>query len=597
MRCIRFLLCIIFATTILFALEPAKTSYKLLPKLRGDEPIQSGQPIPYLGGRQSPGVQIGITTYDLQSSGSFGQRLALDDNGNIHIDWMWCGGAYPGPRYCAWNFRFTDNTWYGEVQAAPSVSGYVQLDIVRDANPDNQVSAICYHYDAGAGYYSWVDTDAGQGWGLWPNNPVTPAIPDHIWPKFTWTENGNIVLATGDYNPVDFHHLYVSTDSGNTWMHIASFDSCGTLSYFLRASYSSNKVVFVHTQMITDQPNVQLDNDVYYMLSTDGGVTWGPHTNITNYQTNDTVRAYCNVNAVFDYNDNLHIAWAGRRCTYPDMWEASHIFHWDEVSGTITQVSSPSSYYVNDWWIATTTSPSPGAWRMPADQPQLIAAGPLFCLWHGNDDYNDGSATGYFNGEIYGSISRDNGRTWTPYTNLTNTRTPGAPPGACDDEDYMTANPFFANDSICLTYVEDKDAGAWPQTEGVMTTNPVRCWRFWAPGVAEDQSFEVKHTAFLLEVYPNPFHERINIRYMIQDTSPPHSVRRGQGYKIQDFSLKIFDASGQLVRQFDDATIRLSNQITWDGTDHANRALPGGIYFVHLETENYRAVEKVVLLK
>ena len=579
----------LFLVTLFFATEVKKASLEPLPKLRGDEPIQSGPPIPYLGGR-SPGDSIGITTYDAQSWGSFGQRLALDDNGNIHVDWMWCGGAYPGPRYCAWNFRFTDNTWYGETQASTSVSGYVQLDIVRDANPDNQVSAIAYHYDPGAGYFSWVDTDAGQGWGLWPNNPVTPAVAGRLWPKFAWTENGNIVLATGDYS-ADWHHLYVCTDSG--WNHVASFDSCATLSHFVRTSRNSNKVVFVHTQYITDTSAAgQIDNDVYYLLSTDGGVTWGPHTNITNYRPYplDSVRAYNDVDAIFDRNDNLHVAWAGRRVT-TDYWEASKIFHWDAVNDTITIVNTPSIYY-NDpggWWIATTTSPSPGSYHMPADCPQLIAdsiTGWLYCLWGGNDDYNDGSAAGYFNGELYGAKSTDGGITWTDYTNLTNTRTPGAPSGACDDEDYMTANPFIANDSIYLTYVEDKDAGAMPNSEGVWTINPVRCWVFhkdMIPGVEERGSLEAKHSTPMLEVCPNPFKEKTDIRCMIHDT----------GYTIQDFSLKIFDAAGQLIKDFSRSTIDAGRPtlITWQGDE------PPGVYFVHLETENNRAVEKVVLLR
>jgi len=551
--------------------------------MRGDEIINQ-MPVPYLGGRQSPGIQIGITTYDFQANGSFGHRCKMDDNRNIHVDWMWCGGPYPGTRYCAWNFRFTDGTWYGETQGSPSVSGYVQLDVVRDANPDNQVSAIAYHYDPGAGYFGWVDTDAGQGWGLWPNNMVTPAVNNHIWPRLAWTENGNIIMPTGDYD-ADIHHLYVSTDLGSSWTHVNQWDSCGTLSTFGRASHNSNKIVFVHTQYITDQPNVQLDNDVYYMLSVDGGVTWGPHTNITNYQTADTVRAYCNVNAVFDQNDNLHIAWAGRRCTYPDMWEASKIFHWDEVSNTITIVNSPSTYYVEPggWWIATETSPQPGSWRMPADQPQLVVdetTGWLYCLWHGNDDYNDGSAAGYFNGEFYGSRSTDGGLTWIPYVNLTNTRSPGAPPGSCYDEDYMTANPVVVNDSIFLAYIEDKDAGSMPHTEGVMTTNPVRCWIFHkdliSPGVSEYLSERPQSADF--DLFPNPASNYSAVSYSIAQSCY--------------VTIGLYDGAGRLIRDLDGGYRKsgvYNAKITTD-------KLANGTYFVVLETSDQKITHSLTVV-
>jgi Neuraminidase (sialidase) len=289
------------------------------------------------------------------------------------------------------------------------------------------------------------------------------------------------------------HHLYLTTDEGISWSYIGGFDSCATLSQFVRASENpgSNKVVFVNTSFITDTiANGQLDNNVWYMLSTDGGVTWGSRINITSYQPSDSIRAYCNVNAIFDNNDDLHIAWAGRKVTN-NYYEASKIFHWDEVSDTITIVSSPPGPYPTPggWWITVTGAGDPGAWRMPADQPQLIVDtnGDLYCLWHGNDDYNDYSAAGFFNGELYGAYSTDHGITWSDYVNLTNTHSPGAG----DAETYMTAHPCVYNDSIWITYIEDKDAGDAGHAQGVETDNPVRCWIFptsLITGIEEDQA-------------------------------------------------------------------------------------------------------------
>jgi len=561
-----------------FSVTPKRADIEPSENLSGNE-IFLGKPIPCLGSR-SPGDQIGTTYYDYQANGSFGQRLDVDDLGQAHIDWMKMD-AGATQRFCAWNARLSDGSYYGETQACFSWTGYVQLDITRDANPGDQRTIIDFH-EYGATFHSWIDIDAGNLWGMWPNDPKSLNNLYSVWPYISVANNGNIIMATGDYN-VDAIHLYVTTDVGTNWTLIADFDSCGTLSQFLRASENtgSNKVAFVHTQYITDQPNVQLDNDVYYMLSTDGGVTWGPHTNITNYATGDTVRAYCSVNAVFDQNDHLHIAWAGRRCTYPDMWEASHIFHWDEVSNTITQVSSPSTYYINDWWIATATSPSPGAWRMPADQPQLVVdetTGALYCLWHGNDDYNDGSAAGYFNGELYGSKSIDGGSTWTPYTNLTNTRTPGGGSGACDDEDYMTACPKVVNDSIFVSYIEDKDSGGYPQTEGVMTQNPVRFWAFPKTliGVVEQASETPKFTG--LEVFPNPASSRSTVSYSLARPS--------------DVSVALYDVAGRLVRNLDtgyrDAGVYNVSIVAEN--------LANGTYFVVLETSTEDITNSLVIM-
>ena len=91
-----------------------------------------------------------------------------------------------------------------------------------------------------------------------------------------------------------------------------------------------------------------------------------------------------------------------------------------------------------------------------------------------------------------------------------------------------------------------------------------------------------------LVIYPNPFRNRTIIRYTIQDT----------GYKIQDISLKIYDISGRLVKSFSLTTDYCAlGTISWDGTDDSGRRLSSGVYFVHLEADGYKEVEKVILLK
>ncbi len=505
--------CIIICLTFVFAQSPRKTSHKPLPKLRGDEKMQMTGSVPYLGGRQSPGDIIGMTWYDTQASGSYGQRIIVDDLGQPHIDWMKRDAAGVN-RYCAWNARFSNGSWYGETQASPSWSGYVRIAVTRDSDPNNQRSVITYHFNPGAGYYSWVDIDGGNLWGAWPNTPRAILINGYMWPCICVANNNNFLMATGDYN-ANAHHLFVSTNEGITWTLIADFDSVATLSYFLRSSRNSgsNKVVFAHTRYITDTiASGQLDSDIWYMVSTDGGITWGPHTNLTNYQPYpiDSVRAYCDVNAVFDYNDNLHISWTGMKIDDTTFYRVSKIFHWDEVNDTITVINRPSIYYnePGGWWIEGTLGQS-SAWRLPADQPQCIVGnyGDLICLWHGNDDTTDVSAGGYFNGELYGAVSDDNGISWSNYANLTNTRSPGAPAGACNSEVYMTAHAYAYNDSVWLTYIEDKDAGDAGHVQGVETENPVRAW-FFTPYVSkineEDKKKQISSNDFSSTIFSGP---------------------------------------------------------------------------------------------
>ena len=194
-RCIRYLLGILILTGMIFA-QRARTNMRPLPVLRGDEPNNISDIIPYLGGRQSPGDQIGMTWYEFQANGSYGQRLDVDDLRQAHIVWMW-RDAVAANRYIAWNFRYSDGSYYGETQASISWSGYAQMDITRDLDPSMQRTVIAYHYNPGSGYYSWVIIDGGNGWGAF-NQPGSPLVDGHLWPYIAVANNNNFIVATGD---------------------------------------------------------------------------------------------------------------------------------------------------------------------------------------------------------------------------------------------------------------------------------------------------------------------------------------------------------------------------------------------------------------
>ncbi|MCK4252294.1 T9SS type A sorting domain-containing protein [candidate division WOR-3 bacterium] len=612
--------------SMIFALESAKANFEQLPKLRGDEPLPAGRPIPYNGVRQYlPGADsiIGYTSYELQRSGSFGQRIMVDDFGQAHIDWMWSDYPNQDERLCTWNARFDNGSYYGMVPASPSWSGYVQLDITRDVNPDSQRTVIAYHYNAGAGTMPWIDIDQGNLWGVLPNDPKGPEVADHVWLVICVASNNNIIMVTGDsYTSSSMHHLYLTTDQGVTWSTSVDFDSCTTVSQSLRGSRNpgSQKVVHVWTQTMDLSTVSQWCMDVYYELSTDNGANWGSPVNITNYTPpasmnigDSAIWAFNNTIAVFDTSDNLHIAWGGHLA-----WvsagdtlyggDRAKIFHWSEATGTISTVSSPSTYYTepNGFWLEPWVNGAPyyhsgaaGSWRTMCDEPQLVVDptnNDLYCLWHGNDDSTDVALNNYINGELYGAYSNDNGLTWTDYVNLTNTRTPGAGPGDCFDEDYMTACPFLINDSLFITYIEDKDACAFAHA-GEMTDNPVHCWVFnknLITGITEENALGSEYANPALEVYPNPFTKTTEIRWQIPDIQMQET-----GSKKQDVSLKIYDVSGRLVKSFLLPTFNFSlpTSIMWHGDDNSGCKLAPGVYFVRLETDNHTEVKKAILLR
>jgi len=90
-------------------------------------------------------------------------------------------------------------------------------------------------------------------------------------------------------------------------------------------------------------------------------------------------------------------------------------------------------------------------------------------------------------------------------------------------------------------------------------------------------------------VYPNPFRNRIDIRFQMKDDR----------YNINDFSLKIHDISGRLVKNFPRLTLDAPRptQISWDGTNHANQTLPAGVYFLEFQAGDYKETRKILLVR
>ncbi len=76
-----------------------------------------------------------------------------------------------------------------------------------------------------------------------------------------------------------------------------------------------------------------------------------------------------------------------------------------------------------------------------------------------------------------------------------------------------------------------------------------------------------KPLATILQVSPNPFSYKADIRFRLLDAS--------------DCELKIYDATGRIVKSFRLTPNALpSTQMSWDGTDQDNRRLPNGVYFL-----------------
>ncbi|MCJ7496701.1 MAG: hypothetical protein MUO78_01015, partial [candidate division Zixibacteria bacterium] len=250
--------------------------------------------------------------------------------------------------------------------------------------------------------------------------------------------------------------------------------------------------------------NSQSKNEVMYLESTDNGNDWmaagnmGTPVQLTNYGASGFIeRAYCDIAAVYDYNDELHIIWS----TFPgDNINDVTLWHWSSTTG-IRKVSSGLAPF----------SDESGAFNL------LIAK---FTLGVGSDPsdsaYNylyvnytkfkegDISAGGFANGDVCVKASSNGGFTWGQEINLTNTNSNGCVPGDCESE-HWSSIAERVDSFLYVQYIYDRDAGGIPYGEGTYTLNPVRFLKYPRPLVPA-----IPHLSFNPDQMVDPIRWAIN---------------------------------------------------------------------------------------
>ncbi len=82
--------------------------------------------------------------------------------------------------------------------------------------------------------------------------------------------------------------------------------------------------------------------------------------------------------------------------------------------------------------------------------------------------------------------------------------------------------------------------------------------------------------------WPNPFNPRVTVTFTLTESRP--------------VKLAVFDLAGRQVASLAERTFAAgTNHVTWDGQDPRGRALPSGLYLVHLETPGFSAARKLIL--
>jgi hypothetical protein len=100
-------------------------------------------------------------------------------------------------------------------------------------------------------------------------------------------------------------------------------------------------------------------------------------------------------------------------------------------------------------------------------------------------------------------------------------------------------------------------------------------------------SSNIPERFWLSQNYPNPFNPVTKIKFdIIQHT--PYPLSRGE-----NVILKVFDITGKEIATLVNEQLQPGNyEITFDGSN-----IPSGVYFYQLNSGNYRATKKLMLLK
>jgi hypothetical protein len=585
-------LMLLFAVTLLLALYHPGNAERMF---RVDQPtpivwdVPSMSSLPYYPSgpgmiTQSPGEVVGTTQYDYQTNGSTGNRVALDGLGGRHFVWMNGIDYNGGIRDVYFNYVDVNDNWAygqeGQPISGQNMAGYINLALTTDNR-------------AVAAYHQWLQPDyvvlaidQVSGFGIF--NIYDP--PDMLgercyWPYVAVDRNDRIHIVCVERPPegtIQAVGYTMSEDEGESWSRLQAVDTISTISQNVVASPVSDKVAIVYSHPIVFDPPVgaQLENNIYYIESEDGS-TWdweNDKINVTDYDRQDSLRAYTDLAAVYDYNDNLHIIWNAEWVwvidgSYFVSWK-SFLYHYDTGSGEISLITE-----TDEAWPETGCGT--GVWNFRIAKMSLgvqESTGAVFAAYTGFLDSLDCSAGGFANGEIYMSYSLDGGQSWVMPINLTDSPTPDCAPGDCDSDHWSTLADRV-DDYLHVVYINDKDAGGIPQDGGAVTDNDVLYLQYPAFVIGVDDNPASPSNFSLSQNYPNPFNAVTRIEFELREVS--------------EVELSIYDMTGARVTTLVDGKMQAGrHSVCWDAGKVAS-----GIYYYSLKSSGQEQTRKMTLLK
>ncbi len=623
------LILLIIPTLLIAAPANVRPMYPLPPIFTGLEDVPDNIPVvhpPYnlsdIDGIDILGdtVTVGDTWYEYQHNATIGRQIRLSDDGYIHMVWTKGEDEPSNNRHIYYNYIDPSGQqgWQGSGYAVESSQrgGFTSLAVGWDG-----IAFPAFHQVTGTNAHTAVATDFFPHAGAF----LVYEIPwyngqdlEYIWPRITMKTDGEILVTSvgnsdptgasgmtwsmGTYDPLTYSISYTPQILCGPFTHISNEVGASRVSNRVGSAYCApleNDVGGWDVHAMIDNDGLDLNFDNYWNVTKfmEPDLAWLPDTLMANA---DTLRAYCDVSMFYDMDDYCHIAFT--TCRWFELegglvyWNASLIWHWSE--------RWPNDYHV----IANAFDPDSfvdcGGWNFRGQRPSLgqdPETGYLYCMYQEFDvDSTAISLGGWPSGEVKISVSTDNGATWSVGTNITNTVTPeNAPPGECLSEAYPSMAEVV--DGNChVLYVLDLDAGAFLQTEGTITLNPIIYHKVpvdlipTSPTV-ENLTFHVAHTGPVVSTEPED--EAKLTKFALQQNNPnpfnPNTTIQFSLETISDIRLSVYNLRGELISTLADGAFSAGiHTIAFDGS-----RLSSGLYVYRLETEGKCLQKKMLLLK
>ena len=452
-----------------------------------------------------PSNVAGFTYYDYQHNDVMRRMIAngTDMYSTIHVTWM----DLPSPpigeeRYVDYN---SYPPWLAingmHVTPEGARGGYTGMDLLPD-----QREVLCYHRtqpatpplfwgtaisietgDPGTGTFASYDIpDAVQGQpedlkGEWPTVACAKVPGAHDYIHITHAEG----QTSGSVDKAMYYLRCYESGAGqltcespgwvaplviNSNNKLApnkvcyQYDKCRLGTGVIATSPVSQKVAIVYFKNYAAS---QTQNELMYIESPGNGQNWITTpaamvpVQLTNYQAGGGLdRAYDDIAAIYDYNDNLHIVWTTFKSTNSN---DVTLWHWTAAQG------------VRIAGFATASSATdPGAWNLLIAKFTLGIYQPDQTLYLNYTKFQDGdtSAGGYANGDICAKGSTNFGLTWGPEVNMTNTNTNGCAAGSCASE-HWSSLAERVDDFLHVEYIADLDPAGFSTPEGAAENDTV----------------------------------------------------------------------------------------------------------------------------